>query len=79
MPHMRIKAGWQSKRGVWNWREFLTPGEAIVIAQSDKAAAEMKKIRRDYNKLWGPKRASIVNRAIQRAKYEALKSNGPAL
>jgi hypothetical protein len=75
---MRI-SGWQSKRGAGNWRKFLTLEEADFIAASDKATAEIEKMRSNYNKIWGMKRARIVNRAIQRARYEAGKQNGPAL
>lgn len=49
----------------WPWRDFLTVEEKRVLAQADHAKERWKKLNQA--------RASITNRAIQRAKYAARK------
>lgn len=50
----------------WPWREFLTEDEAATLERADRAKAEWQRLNAE--------RASITNRAIQRAKYHAGKS-----
>ncbi|WLA80314.1 hypothetical protein [Bradyrhizobium elkanii] len=50
----------------WNWRAFLTAEERAILATADRAKAEWLNLNKE--------RASITNRAIQRAKYEAGKA-----
>jgi len=55
----------QKKEPKWPWRDFLTEDEKEALAKADEAKA-----------LWetlNTQRASIQNRAIQRAKYAAAK------
>lgn len=47
----------------WPWREFLTEEEAETLRLADEAKATWKELNKE--------RASITNRAIQRAKYAA--------
>lgn len=49
----------------YEWRNFLTAEEKATIAKADKLAAELRALRGHTN--------LIMNRAIQRAKYEASK------
>lgn len=49
----------------WPWRDFLTTDEAKALAAADAAKAKWKRLNAE--------RAGITNRAIQRAKFAALK------
>ena len=53
----------------WNWRAALTPTERLIIEGADLAKARWL----EANAMT----AGIVNRAIQRAKYQALKASLP--
>ena len=75
---MRKKTGWQPQKDRWKWRKFLTSQEADFIKLSDAALADLEKQRKGYNRKYGSRRATIVNRAIHRAKYDASKK-APAL
>jgi len=76
---MRKEPAWKSKRDVGAWRKFLTAQESAFIARSDAAVAELRKLEAKYRQQYSAKRAVIVNRAIHRAKYAAIKSKAPAL
>jgi hypothetical protein len=45
----------------WDWRGYLTPEEKAVLDAADAAKQEWQRLNKE--------RASITNRAIQRAKY----------
>lgn len=49
----------------WDWRRFLTENESETLLKAEVA-------KRDWMTL-NKERASITNRAIQRAKYHAQK------
>lgn len=55
----------------WPWRDFLTAAEANTIARADAAKAEWKRLNAE--------RASITNRAIQRAKAAGARKVEPSL
>ena len=50
----------------WNWRAFLTADEQAILRASDEAKAAWQRLNKE--------RAGIVNRAIQRAKYDSRRS-----
>lgn len=52
-------------RPKWQWRDFLSPDEAEFIAKVDQAKADWLELNKA--------RASIKNRAVQRAMYDARK------
>lgn len=54
---------------MWPWRDFLTDDERAEMAAADVAKAEWQRLNRG--------RASIQNRAIQRAKNAALRTTPP--
>jgi hypothetical protein len=54
---------YEKRKPKWDWRSFLTPEEKSALARADKAKAAWLKLNKE--------RASITNRAIQRAKYAA--------
>jgi hypothetical protein len=62
---------WQPQPAKWDWRSFLSVEEAAVIARSDAALVRLEKARQRYEQRFGRERQLIVNRAIQRAKYDA--------
>lgn len=72
---MRKETGWRTKRGLWNWRKFLTLEEAAFVKESDAVAANLERLRQNYNRQFGAQRQVIVNRAIHRAKYDARKTS----
>jgi hypothetical protein len=47
----------------WPWRDFLTADESETLAAADRAKSEWLRLNAE--------RASITNRAIQRAKYHS--------
>lgn len=47
----------------WPWRDYLTAEERAILAKADAAKAAWEKLNKG--------RASIQNRALQRAKYAA--------
>lgn len=49
----------------WPWRDFLTEAERAALAQADAAKAEWLRLNKE--------RSAITNRAIQRAKYHAMR------
>lgn len=61
---------WAQRPSPWRWREFLTDEERDTLAKAEEAKAVWQRLNAE--------RASITNRAIQRAKYAAQKgsSNG---
>lgn len=63
---------WKSKRGKWDWRKFLTPAEVAFVAVADAEAAKIERQRAAWDAKFAHKRMIIVNRAIHRAKYDAL-------
>jgi cell division protein FtsL len=54
---------WQPRQPKWDWRRFLTSEEAKVLREADAAKERWRKLNAE--------RATITNRAIQRAKYHA--------
>ena len=54
---------WKPRASKWNWRQYLTAEEKAVVAKVDKLDREIKALRGEKN--------LIMNRAIQRAKFEA--------
>ena len=56
---------WKPVKRKWNWRLYLTAEEKALVAKADKLAAELRALQGQKN--------MIMNRAIQRAKYEASK------
>lgn len=54
---------WKPKQPKWDWRKFLTADEKVALERADKAKAVWRAANHD--------RATIQNRAIQRAKYAA--------
>jgi len=54
---------YEKRKPKWNWRSFLTSEEKVALASADKAKAAWLKLNQE--------RATITNRAIQRAKYAA--------
>lgn len=62
---------WKRKRRKWNWRAFLTADEASLIRASERQAEQIEKMQKEWNERWHDRRSLIVNRAIQRAKYDA--------
>lgn len=55
----------EKRKPKWNWRAHLTADELAVLNAADKAKAAWLKLNKE--------RAGITNRAIQRAKYAALR------
>lgn len=49
----------------YDWRKYLTVEERALVAKADKLEAELRELRGHKN--------LIMNRAIQRARYEASK------
>lgn len=64
---------WEPKEAKWDWRDALTLDEAAIIAKSDEALRRLEDARARYEAKYGRLRQLIVNRAIQRAKYDARK------
>ncbi len=64
-------SGWSKPAQKWDWRAFLTEEEAAQVSAADAAKAEWQRFQAI--------RASIQNRAIQRARYAAGSppSSGP--
>lgn len=54
---------WKPKKPKWDWRRYLTDGERETLKIADAAKREWQKLNHE--------RASITNRAIQRAIYDA--------
>lgn len=54
---------WKPRASKWNWRQYLTPEEKQFISKIDKLDKELRSLRGEKN--------MIMNRAIQRAKFEA--------
>lgn len=54
---------YEKRKPKWDWRSFLTSEEKAVLSAADKAKKAWLKLNKE--------RASITNRAIQRAKYDA--------
>lgn len=54
---------YEKRKPKWDWRSFLTSEEKAVLSAADKAKKAWLKLNKE--------RASITNRAIQRAKYVA--------
>jgi hypothetical protein len=50
----------------WNWRDYLLPHEAALIDAVEQAKANWLELNKS--------RASIKNRAVQRAMYDARRS-----
>lgn len=63
---------WKPRRKKWPWRKYLTPEEAEFIRRSDAAISAARAVANKVATEFRPQRTLIVNRAIQRAKYEAL-------
>lgn len=61
---------WKPREKMHDWRAYLTPQEAQIIAASDKAKKALQKAQLEYNEKFQRDRMIIVNRAIQRAKYD---------
>lgn len=57
---------WKPKKPKWDWRKYLTAEERAILARADEAKAVWKKLNAE--------RAGIANRAIQRAKYDAVRA-----
>lgn len=60
-----MNAHWSPRKGKWPWRDFLTSEEVATLAAADDAKRAWLALNKE--------RAAITNRAIQRAKYAALK------
>ncbi|QTG13041.1 hypothetical protein G6M86_07210 [Agrobacterium tumefaciens] len=58
----------QKKEPKWPWRDYLTEAEKEALAKADEAKATWEHLN--------TQRASIQNRAIQRAKYAAQRQEG---
>lgn len=54
----------------WPWRDFLTAAEANTLARAEAAKAECMRLNAD--------RASITNKAIQRAKAAGARKVEPS-
>lgn len=54
---------YEKRQPKWDWRSHLTADELAVLEAADKAKERWLKLNKE--------RASITNRAIQRAKYRA--------
>jgi hypothetical protein len=65
---------WKPRAKLHDWRKHLTPDEAKIIAASDIAKRALEALRLEYNEKFQRDRTIIVNRAIQRAKYEERKT-----
>jgi hypothetical protein len=55
-----------TRQSKWNWRDYLSPEEAAVIAEVEAAKTRWLELNKS--------RMSIKNRAVQRAMYEARRS-----
>ncbi|NGX99138.1 MAG: hypothetical protein G4V63_29230 [Candidatus Afipia apatlaquensis] len=62
---------WTTKRGKWNWRKFLTADETAFIKEADTARVNIELQLQAWQRKYGLRRMKTVNRAIQRAKFEA--------
>ncbi|MBN7804847.1 hypothetical protein JZX86_05650 [Agrobacterium rosae] len=60
---------YQKKQAKWPWRDFLTKDERDTLMKATEAKALWEKLNVE--------RASIQNRAIQRAKYAAKLEGKP--
>ena len=56
----KMMARYEKATAKWPWRDFLTAEEAEILRKADAAKAKWLELNRD--------RATIQNRAIQRAK-----------
>jgi len=54
---------YEKRKPKWDWRAHLTAEEMTVLEAADKAKERWLKLNKE--------RASITNRALQRAKYRA--------
>ena len=77
VTHMTKKTGWKSKRDRHTWRKFLTLEEADFIKETDIGLRRLEMERKAWNKKYGLDRQKIVNRAVQRARFEAGKKVAP--
>lgn len=57
----------ERKQSKWDWREYLTDYERETLAKADEAKAIWSSLNGE--------RASITNRAIQRARYAAAQGS----
>lgn len=55
----------RARKPKWDWRAYLTADETATLERADAAKAEWQRLNQT--------RAMITNRAIQRAKYAAMK------
>lgn len=60
----------ERKQPKWAWREYLTDEERETLDRADEAKAAWTRLNGE--------RASITNRAIQRAKYAAAQGSTPS-
>jgi len=58
---------WEPRKPKWDWRGHLTVEEKAILDAADKAKAVWQELNKQ--------RAGITNRAIQRAKYAALRQS----
>lgn len=63
---------WKPRPRIWDWRAVLTADEAIAIKASDEMIRRIEKLRSEYRKKFHGERQKIVNRALQRAKYQMV-------
>lgn len=61
---------WATKRKQWDWRSYLTAEEKSIVDRADAEASKIAKAREAWTKKYGRQRSLIVNRAVQRAKFE---------
>lgn len=66
---MKDTLEWQNNRIKHDWRSCLTSDEMKTIEESDNALIALEKVRDDYQRGLGRDRSIIINRAIQRVKY----------
>ncbi len=55
-------SSWRPAAKKWPWRNYLTSEEKMILAKADTAKAVWLSLNQN--------RAAIINRAIQRAKYD---------
>ena len=63
------EAVYKRREPKWPWRDFLTEEERQILRRADGAKLEWQRLNRE--------RAAITNRAIQRAKYTAIRQGEP--
>lgn len=67
---MPKKVTWKPRKGKWPWRDYLSQKEKITVDKHDAVRQEISALNKKHPAL-SSQYKMIMNRAIQRAKYDA--------